>query len=89
MGEIAYLISRILVLLGHGLLSKTLLKDEMLLFAGVALALATLVCLNTMVCVVNFNKGLKPLLQREHWKQTPHEFEPVHQHRYAERIELD
>ncbi|OAL01939.1 hypothetical protein IQ06DRAFT_219702, partial [Phaeosphaeriaceae sp. SRC1lsM3a] len=89
LGEMAYLISRILVLLGHGLLSKTLLKDEMLLFAGVALALATLACLNAMVCVFNFNKGLKPLLQREHWKQTPHEFEPVHQHRYAERIELD
>ncbi|KAH7412188.1 hypothetical protein DE146DRAFT_272998 [Phaeosphaeria sp. MPI-PUGE-AT-0046c] len=89
LGEIAYIISRILVLLGDGLLSMTLLKDEMLLFAGVALALATLACLTTMVCVFNFNKGLKPLLQREHWKQTPHEFEPVNQHRYAERIELD
>jgi hypothetical protein len=89
MGEMAYLISRILVLEGDGFYSKTLLKDEMLLFSSVALGLGTLACLTAMVCVVNFNKGLKPLLQRTSWKQTPHEFEPIHQHRYAERIELD
>jgi hypothetical protein len=85
----AYLVSRILVLEGHGFYSKTILKDEMLLFAGVALALGTMTCLTAMVCLLNFNKGLKPLLQRNSWKNTPHEFEPVHQHRYAERIELD
>jgi hypothetical protein len=89
MGEIAYLLTRILVLEGKGFLSKTILKDEMLLFASVALGLATLACLNAIVCTFNFNKGLKPLLQRSSWKETPHEFEPVHEHRYAERIELD
>jgi hypothetical protein len=62
----------------------------MLLFASVAVALGTLACLTAMVCVFNFNKGLKPLLQRNSWKNnTPHEFEPINQHRYAERIELD
>lgn len=89
MGEMAYLLSRILVLEGDGFYSRTILKDEMLLFASVALSLATLACLNAMLCTFNFNKGLKPLLHRSTWKQTPHEFEPVHQHRYAERIELD
>ncbi|KAH4353979.1 hypothetical protein HBH98_013200 [Parastagonospora nodorum] len=89
MGEMAYLLSRILTLKGDGFYSRTILKDEMLLFASVALGLATLACINAMLCTFNFNKGLKPLLHRSSWKQTPHEFEPVHQHRYAERIELD
>ena len=89
MGEMAYLLSRILTLKGDGFYSQTILKDEMLLFASVALGLATLACINAMLCTFNFNKGLKPLLHRSSWKQTPHEFEPVHQHRYAERIELD
>lgn len=61
----------------------------MLLFASAALALATLACFNAMLCAVNFGKGLKPLLQNESWKRRVHEFEPVNQHRYAERIELD
>jgi hypothetical protein len=89
MGEIAYLVTRILLLTGDGFFSKTTQKDEMLFFGSVALALATLACVTAVVCVFNFGKGLKPLLQRESWKQTPHEFEPIHQHRYAERIELD
>ncbi|KAH7075769.1 hypothetical protein BKA63DRAFT_543122 [Paraphoma chrysanthemicola] len=89
LGEMAYLLSRILVLTGHGIRANTLLKDEMLLYAGVALALATLACLNAMLCLANFNKGLKPLLQRSSWNKSPHEFEPINQHRYSERIELD
>ncbi|KAH8726091.1 hypothetical protein GQ44DRAFT_614761 [Phaeosphaeriaceae sp. PMI808] len=88
LGEMAYLLSRILILTGKGLMSKTLLKNEMLLFAGVTLALATLACLNTMICAVNFKKGLKPLLEISSWQESPHEFEPVHQHRYAQRIDL-
>jgi hypothetical protein len=89
LGEMAYLVSRIRVLEGHGFYSKTILKDEMLLFASVSLALATMICLTAMVCVSNFNKGMKPLLQRNSWKGGQHEFEPVNQHHYAERIELD
>jgi hypothetical protein len=88
MGQMAYLLNRILDLEGHGFVANTSLKDEQLLFASVSLGLGTLACLTAMVCVFNFNKGLKPLLQRNNWKQTPHEFEPIHQHRYAERIDL-
>lgn len=88
LGEMAYLLSRILVLNGKGIRANTLLKDEMLLLAGTALALATFACFNAMVCIANFGKGLKPLLQNSSWKETPHEFEPVNQHRYAERIDL-
>jgi uncharacterized membrane protein YGL010W len=89
LGEMAYLITRILLLKGHGWFSKTALKDEQLLFASVALGLASLACITAIVCVFNFHKGLKPLLLRSSWKETPHEFEPIHEHRYAERIELD
>lgn len=89
LGEMAYLASRVVLLSGGGTMSHTLLQDEMLLFAAAALALSSLTCLNAMLCTFNFGKGLKPLLQNTSWKQRPHEFEPVHQHRYAERIELD
>jgi hypothetical protein len=85
----AYLVTRILLLTGDGWFSKTPQKDEMLLFGSVALALASLACITAIVCVFNFGKGLKPLLQRGSWKQTPHEFEPINQHHYAQRIELD
>jgi hypothetical protein len=66
-----------------------LLKDEMLLFGSTSMVLASLASITALVCVFNFNKGLKPLLQRNSWKQTVHEFEPIHEHRYAQRIELD
>ncbi|KAF1940225.1 hypothetical protein EJ02DRAFT_406854 [Clathrospora elynae] len=89
LGEMAYLVSRILVLNGNSPLAQTLLKDEMLLFTSVALALGTLACLNAMLCVFNFNKGLKPLLHLSSWKQTPHEFQRVNVRRFSERIELD
>ncbi|KAF2845787.1 hypothetical protein T440DRAFT_493206 [Plenodomus tracheiphilus IPT5] len=89
LGEMAYLLNRILAILGTGPRANTALKDEILLFAGTALGLATLACLTAMLCVVNFGKGLKPLLGNYSWKQAPQEFEPVNQHRYSERIELD
>jgi hypothetical protein len=89
LGEMAYLITRILLLKGDPWYSNTALLDEQLLFASVALGLASLACITAGVCVFNFNKGLKPLLHRDSWKESPHEFEPIHEHRYAERIELD
>lgn len=89
LGEMAYLTSRLLVLTGTGPRSNTVLKDEIFFFAGTALALATCAALNAMLCVVNFRKGLKPLIGNRSWKQVPQEFEPVNQHRYSERIELD
>ncbi|CBX92243.1 hypothetical protein IAQ61_000422 [Plenodomus lingam] len=89
LGEITYLLSRILLLTGKSRRANTALKDEMLFFAGTAIALATLACFNAMLCVFNFRKGLRPLLGGYSWNQAPSVFEPVHQHRYSERIELD
>lgn len=58
-GLIIYLLSRIIVLCGGGLRANTAGKDMMLLFAFIALVLtaATLVC--AIICMVNFNRGLK------------------------------
>ncbi|KAF9698737.1 hypothetical protein EKO04_003296 [Ascochyta lentis] len=91
-GEIAYLISRILVLndIPHSPRSSTLLKNEMLLFAGCSLTLATIACVNATLCLFNFNRGLKPLLLDSGWKQGRYEFEPIHaQGRLSARLELD
>lgn len=90
--EIAYLISRILVLndVPPSLRSKTLLKNEKLLFAGCSLTLATGACLNAALCFLNFDHGLKPLLLDQGWKQGRHEFQPIQaQEQLAVRLELD
>jgi hypothetical protein len=92
MAEIAYLISRILILNGipKSRRSATTLKDEMLFFAGCALTLAIVACVNAMVCLLNFNQGLKPLLLNSGWKQNKYEFSPIHaQARLTSRLELD
>ncbi|KAF1923345.1 uncharacterized protein M421DRAFT_75520 [Didymella exigua CBS 183.55] len=91
-GEIAYLISRILILndIPHSGLSNTILKNEMLLFAGCSLALATTACVNATVCILNFNQGLKPLLASSGLKTGTYNFEPIHaQARLSVRLELD
>lgn len=91
LGEIAYLISRIIVLNGTGLRANTLLKDEMLLFAIIALVFAISACINAVICLANFNRGLKQLLLNPTWKQREsYEFEPVHNLVYLpERLDLD
>ena len=92
LGEMAYLVSRILILTGvpPSLRSNTILKNEMLLFAGCSLALATIACGNATVCLLNFGQGLKPLLMDTGWKQGRYEFEPIHaQGRLSARLELD
>ncbi|OSS43579.1 hypothetical protein B5807_11775 [Epicoccum nigrum] len=92
MAEIAYLISRILILNGipKSRRSATTLKDEMLFFAGCALTLAIVACVNAMLCLLNFNQGLKPLLLNSGWKQNKYEFSPIHaQARLTSRLELD
>jgi hypothetical protein len=91
LGEIAYLLSRIAVLNDmDNRRSNTLLKNEMLLFAGCSLALATAAGLNATICLLNFNQGLKPLLMDSGWKQGRYEFEPIHaQGRLSARLELD
>jgi hypothetical protein len=88
--EIAYIVSRFIVLNGDSLLAKTLLIDEMQLFLGVALALAVPACINAIVCINNFGHGLKPILLDSSWKRSAQSFAPMHaQTRYAERLELD
>lgn len=92
LAEMAYLVSRILVLnnVPPSLRSNTVLKSEMLFFAGCSLALATIACLNATVCFFNFNHGLKPLLLDSRWKGGQYEFEPIHaQARLSARLELD
>ncbi|KAH6620548.1 hypothetical protein C7974DRAFT_235957 [Boeremia exigua] len=92
LGEIAYLLSRILVL--HGVQkssrSQTLMKNEMLFFAGCSLLLSTIACGNATLCLLNFGHGLKPLLMDSGWKQGRYEFQPIHDRgRPAARLELD
>ncbi|KAJ8110475.1 hypothetical protein OPT61_g6695 [Boeremia exigua] len=92
LGEIAFLISRILILNGvpKSMRSQTLLKNEMLLFAGFSLTLATAAFLIATLCMFNFNHGLRPLLLNSAWKQGQYEFRPIHaQARLSARLELD
>lgn len=92
MAEIAYLISRILILNGipQSQRSNTILKDEMLFFAGCALTLAIVACAHATVCLLNFDQGLKPLLLNSGWKRNQYEFSPIHaQARLTSRLELD
>ncbi|KAF5985763.1 hypothetical protein FCOIX_1878 [Fusarium coicis] len=60
---IVYLITRLIVLTGDGLLAHTLMREEMLLFASFALSFTVISVAFAVLCVFNFGKGLKPLLQ--------------------------
>ncbi|PVI05328.1 hypothetical protein DM02DRAFT_639317 [Periconia macrospinosa] len=62
LAEIAYLISRIIVVRSESIQKGLELGNEMLLFAGAALAFTSFICINSMVCISNFGYGLKPLL---------------------------
>ncbi|KAF5977190.1 glycoside hydrolase [Fusarium bulbicola] len=56
---------------GDGLLARTLMKEEMLLFASFALSLNIVSVAFAVLCVLNFGKGLKPLLQGQGINNTP------------------
>ncbi|KAJ4294407.1 hypothetical protein N0V90_008097 [Kalmusia sp. IMI 367209] len=60
--EIAYLVSRILVLHGTSMLANTLMKDEMVFFASVAVGFSAIAFLTGSLCFFNFGKGLKPIV---------------------------
>ncbi|KAJ5166355.1 uncharacterized protein N7482_005136 [Penicillium canariense] len=62
---IAYLLSRIIVLYGHGFRANTADKDMMLLFAFVALFLMTFTFICAVVCTLNFDRGLKLVLNEK------------------------
>ncbi|EOD43537.1 hypothetical protein UCRNP2_9767 [Neofusicoccum parvum UCRNP2] len=61
-GAVAYLISRIIVLCGNGWRSKTIMKDEMLFFAFVALIFVFFTLVTSILCIANFGHGLRPHL---------------------------
>ncbi|KAF3396916.1 hypothetical protein DPV78_007392 [Talaromyces pinophilus] len=64
-GVLAYIISRIIVLCGHGLLANTPGKDMMLLFAFVALIFTFLATACAVYCLLNFERGLKSVFERK------------------------
>ncbi|KAB2110250.1 hypothetical protein AG0111_0g1071 [Alternaria gaisen] len=81
---IAYLISRLLVLYGHTLLAKTLMKDEMVFYSCVALVFSTSALIVGTVCFFNFKKGLRPiLLGQVQRKPRAHELEDDY---YVQRL---
>jgi hypothetical protein len=71
------------------------MSNEMLLFAGAALAFTTLICINSVVCMFNFGYGLKPLLTLgDKNKKQEYEFQPLghrlgHQSFVSTRFDLD
>lgn len=73
---IVYLVSRIIVLNGSSQLANTLLKDEMIFLASVALAFSTIALAFGSACLANFQKGLKPIvLGQVQRKQRNNDFE--------------
>ncbi|CAI7587079.1 unnamed protein product [Penicillium manginii] len=60
---IAYFLSRIITLYGHGLLAHTAGKDKMLLFSITAVVLSLLSVVCAIQCVVNFGHGLRSVIQ--------------------------
>ncbi|RKL37874.1 hypothetical protein BFJ70_g6827 [Fusarium oxysporum] len=68
---IVYLVTRLIVLTGDGLLASTLMKEEMLLFATFALVFTIISIAFAVLCVFNFGKGLKPLLQGQGTNNIP------------------
>ncbi|KAF4980282.1 hypothetical protein FDECE_17911 [Fusarium decemcellulare] len=63
LGIVAYLISRLVLLLGDGVVSRSWMKGEMILLAVFGLTFNAVSSIAAVVCALNFDKGLKPLLQ--------------------------
>ena len=59
---IAYLLSRIIILYGHGFRALTAGKDMMLLFAITGLVLLVLTFICSIRCYLNFGHGLKAII---------------------------
>lgn len=78
---IAYLLSRIVVLLGHGLLANTPTKNMMLLFAFASLILSVLSLLCGIRCFMNFGHGLRPILEgKTHFVRDTYDFHTISGH---------
>ncbi|CAI6331739.1 unnamed protein product [Periconia digitata] len=93
--QIAYLISRIVLLCGHGPRANTPMKNEMMLYACSSLAFNAIICVNSVLCTLNFGHGLKPLLAgetkdaRESYQFHNLGYEPVHQFPKSPRFDLE
>jgi hypothetical protein len=59
LGLVAYFVSRLIVLNGSGKRANTTGKDMMQLFAYVALVLTAALLVCSILCLTNFNHGLK------------------------------
>ncbi|KAJ4357705.1 uncharacterized protein N0V89_002281 [Didymosphaeria variabile] len=74
--EMVYLVSRIIVLNSSSMLARTLLKDEMVFLASIAVGFSAIAFLAGSICFANFRKGLKPLvLSQVQHKRPNNEFE--------------
>ncbi|KAL4796720.1 hypothetical protein BDV19DRAFT_75842 [Aspergillus venezuelensis] len=58
-GLVVYFISRLIVLNGDGIRANTVGKQMMLLWAWISLALTLALLICSVVCLINFNHGLK------------------------------
>lgn len=59
LGLVAYFVSRLIVLNGSGMRANTTGKDMMQLFAYVSLVLTVALLVCSVLCLINFNHGLK------------------------------
>lgn len=71
------------------------MSNEMMLFAGAALAFTISICINLVICMFNFGYGLKPLLSLgDESQKQEYEFQPLghrsgHQSFVSTRFDLD
>ena len=85
MGLIAYFASRLIVLNGSGLLANTAGKGMMQLFAYVSLVLTVALLACSVLCLINFNHGLKRVNRginkagRETYMLAPEQWSDTHQ----------
>ncbi|KAB2574088.1 hypothetical protein BFW01_g1419 [Lasiodiplodia theobromae] len=77
-GGVAYLVSRIILLVGDGPRSKTIMKDEMMFFAVVSLILTASTLVASTWCMINFGHGLKPHLLGMTAKKAPQDPEDAY-----------
>lgn len=78
---VAYLLSRIIILCGHGFRALTAGKDMMLFFAITALVLLVLTLVCSIRCFMNFGHGLKPIIAgKDGTLRNPYDFHSIGGH---------
>lgn len=74
---VAYLLSQIIILYGHGFRALTAGKDMMLFFAITALVLLVLTLVCSIRCFMNFGHGLKPIIAGKDGTVHPYDFHSI------------